>query len=114
GLSTPAATQAKDPEPLHRRDARLLAEALDGFAPQRAGTIDLYAIGFAGDGTQDVFRNEIEYFPALARQRLHARGALALISHPDSLEAEPRPLATYDNLLLALQGVAARMDPQED
>ncbi len=112
GLSTPA-TQAKD-EPLQQRDARLLAEALDDFEPQRPGIIDLYAIGFAGDGTQDVFRNEIAYFPSLARQRLHARGALALVSHPDSLEAEPRPLATYDNLQLALQGVAARMDTQED
>ncbi len=114
GLATPAATQAKDPEPLQQRDARLLAETLEGIAAQRPGTIDLYAIGVAGDGTADVFRNEIEYFPSLARRRLHARGALALVSHADSLEARPRPLATYDNLHLAVQGIAARMDLQED
>lgn len=114
GLATPAATQAKQPEPLPQRDARLLREALQGFQAQRPGAIDLYALGVAGDGTEDVFRNEVEYFPQLAQQRLHARGALALVSHPDSLEAEPRPLATYENLQLALRGIAARMDPQED
>lgn len=110
----PAATQARDPEPIAQRDARLLADAVAGLEPQRRGVVDLYAIGFAGDGTQDVFRNEVEYFPRLASQRLHARGALALVSHPDSLEAKPRPLATYDNLQQALQGVAARMDVDED
>jgi hypothetical protein len=114
GLATPAAAREKAPASLAERDAQLLAAALATFEPQREGVVDLYAIGVAGDGTEDVFRNEIEYFPRLARQRLHARGALALISHPDSLQARPRPLATYDNLQKALQGVARRMDPEED
>lgn len=113
-LATPAAARARDPEPLAQRDARLLAEAVAKLEPQRAGTIDLYAIGFAGDGTEDVFRNEVAYFPQLARERLHARGSLVLVSHPDSLEAKPLPLANYDNLQQALRGVAGRMDPRED
>ncbi len=112
--ATPASARMRDAESIAQRDARLLAEAVAGLEPQRAGVIDLYAIGFAGDGTEDVFRNEVAYFPLLARQRLRARGVLALVSHPDSLEASALPLANYDNLQQALRGVAGRMDPEED
>lgn len=96
------------------RDARLVGDALAAMPAQRPGTVDLYAIGFAGDGTQDVFRNEAVYFDALVRQRLHARGVLTLVNHPDSVSTRPAPLATYRNLRLALDGLAARMDPRED
>lgn len=113
-LATPAAARTKDPEPLPQRDTRLIAAAVDALPAQRSGTIDLYALGFAGDGSQDVFRNEIAYFPQLMRQRLQARGVITLINHLDSVQPAPHPLATYENLQQALAGIAKRMDPDED
>lgn len=110
----PQAAAAQDSDAYVERDARLLTTALDAMAPQRPGTIDLYAVSFAGDGTESVFRNEALYFEALMRQRFHARGALALVNHPDSVSTKPAPLATYRNLRLVLDGLARRMDRDED
>ncbi|MCB1629987.1 MAG: peptidase C13, partial [Xanthomonadales bacterium] len=46
-------------------------------------------------------------------QRFGTRGrSLALLNHPDSTER--KPLATLSNLRLALQGVAQRMDTEQD
>lgn len=113
-LATSAAAGDRPSGSLPERDAALIDDALATFQPQRSGVVDLYAIGVGGDGTEDVFRNEVAYLQDLASERLHARGTLALVSHPDSLEARPLPLATYDNLQKALQAVAGRMDPEED
>lgn len=100
--------------PRDARDRALLAEQVDALPEQRPGIVDMYAVGMAGDGNEDVFRNEVEYFADVARQRLGVRGVLRLVNHPDSLSKTPRPLATYDNLHDAFAGIAARMDPGED
>lgn len=113
-LTTPAAAREQAPEALDHRDHRLLEQAIAALPAQRPGTIDLYALGFAGDGTEDVFRNEVAYFPQLARQRLQARGVLTLVNHLDSVQPKPHPLATYENLQQALRGIASRMDADED
>ena len=91
-----------------------MAKQVDALPRQRPGTIDLYAIGVAGDGSEDVFRNETEYFATLMQTRFHARGVVTLVSNPASLRAQPRPLASYDNLYDAVAGVARRMDRRED
>ena len=113
-MATPTAAPAQQPEPMARRDARLVAAALDALPAQRPGTIDLYAVGFAGDGTEDVFRNEVGYFSTLAKDRLKARGVAALVNHIDSIERAPAALATYENLRDLLDGIARRMDVEED
>lgn len=96
------------------RDQRLVAAQVAALPRQQPRVVDLYAIGVAGDGSQDVFRNEADYFALLMSQRFHARGVLTLVSHPDSLGAKPNPLATYDNLYDAISGVARRMNRRED
>lgn len=113
-LSTPTAAPAQQPEPLERRDARLIEAAIDALPAQRPGMVDLYAVGFAGDGTEDVFRNEVGYFSTLATDRLEARGVATLVNHVDSLERRPAALATYENLQDMLDGIAGRMDVEED
>lgn len=113
-LATPASAQDAPPTAIPVRDARLIDTAIAALPAQRPGVVDMYALGVAGDATEDVFLNEARYFVALARQRLRARGAMALVNHLDSVEGDPAPLATYDNLAHALQGIAARMDPAED
>lgn len=93
--------------------ARLVDEALERIAPQRPGTIDLYVVAFAGDGTERVFRNEVEHAERLFSERFGAEGrVLVLANAPDTVQT--RPLATLGNLIWALDGIAARMDPAED
>jgi hypothetical protein len=95
------------------RQAPLVAGELAHLAAQTPGTIDLYGIGFAGDGAENVFRNEVEYFGQLLPRRFGARGrTLALINSPGT--AATTPLATLDNLRAALAGVGQRMDRDED
>lgn len=98
-----------------KRDTELLQTQIAALAPQRAGKIDLYALGFAGDSTENVFRNEVHYFEDLMRQRFDANDrTLALVNHADSLFVRPRPLATLENLRTALAGIGRAMDAEED
>jgi len=114
-LATTASTRKIDPaDAIADRDEALVAKEIAALPAQRPGSIDLYAIGVAGDGTENVFRNEAEYFAMLMRTRFHARGVLTLVSNPDSIGKKPQPLASYDNLYDAVQGVARRMDKRED
>jgi hypothetical protein len=114
-LATTAASRKIDPAgAIADRDEKLVAEQVSALPAQQPGIVDLYAIGVAGDGTENVFRNEVEYFATLMRTRFHARGVVTLVSNPDSIGAKPQPLASYDNLYDAVHGVARRMDKRED
>lgn len=74
----------------------------------------LYVIGMAGDGTEDVFRNEVHFLESGAAARLGAGArTLTLVNHADSLDTRPRPLATAANLRHALERVAARQRPDD-
>lgn len=100
-----------DPE-----DEAALHKALDALSPQRPGITDLYAVGFAGDAGEDVFRNEALYLKTLFSQRFKATGhVVTLVNHPDNLTERPyAPLATYDNLYDTLARIGRLMDPKED
>ena len=114
-LAATAASRKIDPaDVIADRDEKLVAKEIAALPAQRPGTIDLYAIGVAGDGTENVFRNEAEYFATLMRTRFHARGVVTLASNPDSVGTKPQPLASYDNLYDAVTGVARKMDKRED
>lgn len=109
-----ASAIAADTLPVER-DRQLIGQRLAELAPQQAGRPDLFVIGFAGDGSETVFRNEVRYLETLMDRRFGAGDrTLTLINHPESLDAEPRPLATLDNLRAALAGIGALMDPDED
>lgn len=97
-------------------DQTALASALKKLAPQRPGITDLYVVGFAGDASDDVFRNETLYLKQLFEQRFDARGrVVTLVNHPDNLGERPyAPLATYDNLYDTLAAIGKRMDRKED
>ncbi len=103
-----------DPGQFERERTRV-AEALAALAPQRPGQPDLYAVGFGGDSSEDVFRNEADYFGRLMSERFGARGrVVTLINHEESLVAKPRPLATLHNLRATLAGIGKAMDPEQD
>lgn len=98
------------------RDRRLIDAALAAMPAQRPGEVDLYVVGMAGDGQEDVFRNEVLHLERTAAQRLGNGGrTVTLVNHPDALEpATERPLATLAGLRHALAGVGRAMDPDED
>jgi hypothetical protein len=109
---TDPALQARVQAALPRQPA-LLDEALKRIAPQRAGVRDLYFVGFAGYGDQDVFRKEVERVRALFDARFGTAGrSLILVNHLGTLERHP--LATLRNLRQALAAIGRRLDPEED
>lgn len=119
-LPLPARADAISPEAadviaIAARDRALIEARLQQMPLPVAGQPDLYALAFAGDGSENVFRNEALYFEQLATARYGAGGrSLVLVNHPDSVAATPLPLATADNLRIALQGIGQLMDPDED
>lgn len=114
-----AADQPKsvlDPDQtLAERDHALLERDFAALSPQRPGKPDLYVLGFAGDGEENVFRNEVVFLKSLFERRFGAQGrVLTLINHPDSLGKSPRALATYDNLYDSLARIGKTMDRDQD
>ena len=101
------------PEALLYAQPERVAAALERVLPQRPGTVDLYLLGFAGDGSERVFRNEVEYVDRLFAQRFGTAGRSLLLAN-SSAAPERHPLASLTNLRQALRGLAQRMDPQED
>ncbi|WP_424682443.1 C13 family peptidase [Frateuria sp. YIM B11624] len=105
--------QAPTPEQVLYTQPQLLDAALGKLGPRVSGKPNLYLLAFAGDGSEDVFHNEAEYAARLFTRRFGPTAhALVLENHPDTLAT--RPLATWSNLESALDGLAQRMDPQQD
>lgn len=102
-----------DPEAVMYDQPRLMQSAIDGLQPRQPGTPNLYVVAFAGDGDEDVFRNEAEFVETLFSRRFNAQGhTIVLENNPVTLAT--RPLATLTNLTLALDAIAERMNPAED
>ncbi len=91
----------------------MLEEAIAGIAPDRPDVADLYFIGFAGFGAQDVFMKEVRTAATLFDQRFDTLDrSLMLINNRATIDDVP--LANNSNLRLALLGVAEKMNTQED
>lgn len=114
-LGLAATAVARDGNPFAERDARLIDAALAAMPAQRPGVPDLYVLGFAGDGSENVFGYEVSYLEKLMSRRYGAAGrSIVLANRPDGARRDDRPLATLDNLRRALAGIGAAMDPGED
>ncbi|WP_414692680.1 C13 family peptidase [Pinirhizobacter sp.] len=104
---------APSPEQVLYAQHRMMEKAVGELTPRVPGKPNLWVIAFAGDGGEDVFRNEAEYAQRLFARRFDAQGhVLVLQNNPATLDT--RPLATWSNLETALDGVAARMDRGQD
>lgn len=117
-LAATAAGAADPSEDRADRDRRQIDATLAAMPAQRPGIVDLYVVGFAGDGNEHVFGNEVAYLETLVSARYGAAGrTLTLVNRPDHdnhRDHDAQPLATLDNLRHALRGVGAAMDPAED
>lgn len=102
-----------DANGIEGRQNQLLAAALAGLAPERPGWTDLYFVGFAGDGAEDVFLHEAQAARTLLDRRFGTAGrSLLLANNPATVDT--LPLASIGNLARALAGVGARMDREND
>ncbi|HKR75965.1 MAG TPA: C13 family peptidase [Rhodanobacter sp.] len=104
--------QGPTPEQVLYTQPQMLQDALAKLGPHVPGKPNLYLVAFAGDGSEDVFRNEAEYAARMFRQRFGASAhALVLENNPASLST--RPLASWSNLEGALDGLAKVMQPDD-
>lgn len=100
-------------EELFHAQTPLLMDALDALEPERPGVTDLYFLGMAPFGTQDVFAKELAVVDQLLAERFDAVGRTILLSNnPETLGEIP--IATVTHLRLALARIAAVMNPDED
>jgi hypothetical protein len=91
----------------------MVHQALTQLSPRVPGKTNLYLVTFAGDGGEDVFRNEAEYAAQLFTKRFGPTAhALVLENNPTTLQSHP--LADWSNLESTLDGVASAMKPDED
>jgi len=101
------------PEQLLASQAVLVEAAVGGLVAQDPQRTDGYLLAFGGDGSEAVFRNEVDYAEQLFSQRFGMQGrTLGLLNHPQT--TEQRPLASLTNLRAALKGMAGIMDPEQD
>jgi hypothetical protein len=100
------------PEQVAYAQPQLLQHALTQLTPRVAGKPNLYVIAFAGDGGEDVFRNEVEYSTRLFDRFGPTAHTLVLENNPASLST--RPLANWSNLESALESLSGVMKPDED
>jgi len=96
----------------HAQDG-LLDARLDALRPQRAGIADLYFVGFAPHGTQDVFGRELGTVSRLIEERFDAAGR-SLVLGNDAATLGSWPIASATNLGTALKRVGEIMDANED
>jgi hypothetical protein len=91
----------------------LVDRQLATLLPQRAGIVDLYLVALAGDGAEDVFRNEVELVDAQFAARFGTGGrSQRLVNHVADLDEVP--MATLRNLRRTLDGIGRMIDPNED
>lgn len=100
-------------EGVFHAQGELIEQRLAAIEAGRDGVTELYFVGFAPDGSQNVFLREMRSVQQLMEGRYAtARRSIVLVSNPASLGEYP--IATATNLQRALRQVAARMNPDED
>lgn len=91
----------------------LLDKALAAVAPQDPNKIDMYLMAIAGDGSQEVFRREVEFVRDQFDRQFGTKGrSLTLINSRTTVASAP--MATMAGIRESLQAVAARMDKESD
>jgi len=92
---------------------RLLDRSLGVIAQHDPMRINMYLLAIAGDGTQEVFRREVEYVRDQFGRRFGTRGrTVALVNSRTTVGS--LPMATLTSIQAALKTIAARMDRNRD
>lgn len=108
-----AATQPLNAESVFYAQFERMGSAAGGLLSERPGVTDLYFLGFAGHGQQDVFMKEVKFAQAVFDNRFDTAGrSLVLINNAATVDQDP--IASSNNLREALYQIGRRMNPEED
>jgi hypothetical protein len=95
------------------RQPDLLAQELAAVKKGRPGIVDVFFIGMAGYGYQDVFMREVDAVARLMRERFGAEGHVVKLVN-NSKTVMSSPIASLTSLREALRRTATQMDVEED
>ena len=110
GASRPTSATSED---VFYRQPQLLEEELAAVKPGRKGVVDVFLVGVAGYGSQDVFMREVDSVAALFRERFDAEGHIVqLVNNPKTVSRYP--VASATSIEASLKRVGEVMDPEED
>jgi hypothetical protein len=91
----------------------LLDKALAAIEPARKDRINLYLLAVAGDGSQEVFRREVEFVRGQFDRDFGTRGrSLALVNSRNTVDTVP--MATVTSIRESIRTIASRMDRDND
>jgi hypothetical protein len=90
----------------------LLDHAIAKLAPRQEGARNVYALGVAGWSAQKVFVREIDGALEVFRARFGQDRSLQLLNHGST--AKKVPIANIRNLAVAVNGIAEKMDREND
>jgi hypothetical protein len=91
----------------------LLERALATLAPGEPGKIDLYLLAVGGDGSQEVFRREVDFVKTQFDRDFGTAGrSLMLVNSRTTADA--LPMATVTSIGRSLTAIGSRMDKDED
>ncbi len=107
------ASNKVDAEAVFYSQSDLMEKALITLQPNRPGIPDMYFLGFAGYGSQDVFMKETNFAKQMFDRHLNTEGrSLVLVNHRNAVTKTP--LASVTNLKTSLNKLAKVMDLEED
>lgn len=102
-----------DVEDVYYAQANLMSQGLYEIAAENPGQVDVFSIGFAAYGEQDVFKREVQSALGIIAERFDSQNkTLALINNRASLT--DMPLASGHNLRRAIREISAKMNLDED
>jgi hypothetical protein len=100
-------------EPVLAAQSFLLDRLLEKLEDERPGVTDLYFVGFAPYGLQDVFRKDVEAAQKVMDERWGTAGrSIVLINNPQTLLTTP--FATVTNLRETLNEIGGAIDTEND
>lgn len=100
-------------ESLYFNEPERISEAVDTLEPERPGVADVYYVGFAGDGSQRVFRREALLGQDVFAKRLGSGSrSIELINDED--DRITYPIGAMSGLHYALHRLGGRMNKDED
>ncbi len=91
----------------------LLQRQLGGLLESDPERIDLYLLAIAGDGTQEVFRREVEFVRNQFDRDYGTAGRSVVLANSRS-RVDELPLATRTSIAAALRALGERMDREQD
>ena len=105
--------QARANEDAMFGQAAKIDAAVAGLAPQTSGKTDVFFVGFAGDGAQTVFANEVAFARAAFGTKLDLRDRAVQLVNSSAGDATT-PRASGAGIRYALAQVGRRMNVDED